>query len=132
MTAMKFRWPWQKPAPTPPPTCQHKYKDFPWYVEAVYYQRACRLECKVIAPFVCVLCKCRKNVVLEEITHDAPKKEANQWLTEHLEDVEDRIQPRTLVESMIADMRLVDRKFLEIVGMLDTYQPTPKIEVPES
>lgn len=125
-----MRWPWQKPEPKKPPECNHKYKDFPWYMKAVYYSRLGHLEAHIIEPFVCLLCKKRKDVVLNTYSHDEPShKKAGEWLDNEIESFRDKILPRPVVEDMIADMQLIDQEFLKYYEMIHgTASTTPKIE----
>lgn len=131
MPMRKFRWPWQKKTEQPQ-ECAHKYKDFPWYREAVYYTNFQSITFKIYEPFVCVLCGHRVNkVLMDETCSVKSKKDGDAWIRCKCEAIEDRIQHRAIVEDMIADMQLVDRRFLELTGLLDEYVPPPKIDVPQ-
>lgn len=129
---MKFRWPWQKKAQAQPKECAHKYKDFPWYKDATYFSNWGRVELVITEPFVCVLCGHRiDKVLLHESTDASSIKKAGEWVESRCTEFEDNIRSRAVVEDMIADMQLVDRRFLEIAGMLEEFNPPPKLKVDE-
>lgn len=113
-------WPWKKKQPPEPQPCQHKYKDFPWYTESTYFTDIRRIECTITEPYVCVLCGHRKNIVLNRLWADnLSKKDAVAYIAEHTEVFANHMKPKEVVEDMIADMQLVDRTFLEVVGLSD-------------
>lgn len=128
-----MRWPWQKPKEEKPKECNHKYKDFPWYVETTHWSGSRECEVKVVEPFVCVLCKQRKNVVLQTLTrNNYCWKDALKFSARIEKEYEQYCKPRPVVEDMIADMQLIDREFLKYYDLIhDTENSVPKIELPK-
>lgn len=128
-----MRWPWQKPEIKEPPKCNHKFKDFPWYMSSVYHLGTDRLEATIIEPYVCLLCKERKDVLLQRYSHYEPShKKADEWLANEIAEFKDRILPKPVVEDMIADTQLVDREFLKYYEMVHNMESsTPKLEIPK-
>ena len=113
---------WNRKKKQPAPVeykCNHKWRDFPWYVSAMYYEDTRKFELKIVEPYVCVHCKERKDVVLHEVT-----RAGYSWddALELLEDCDKKYgeycEPRPIVEDMIHDMQLVDRQYLEILASL--------------
>lgn len=102
-----------------PKTCQHKWRDFPWFIE--YGRRVNGYSYKyfvtVYEPYVCIYCKERKNVPLENFessNYTSIETEKRRFENEY----KDYIKPRAVVEDMINDMQLVDRQWLKIVDKL--------------
>ena len=128
-----MRWPWQKPEIKEPPKCNHKFKDFPWYMSSAYHLGTDRLEATIIEPYVCLLCKERKDVLLQRYSHYEPShKKADEWLANEIAEFKDRILPKPVVEDMIADTQLVDREFLKYYEMVHNIESsTPKLEIPK-
>ena len=125
----KFHWPWQR-AREEPAECRHKYKDFPWYIVATYSSEWCMLNMTIKEPYVCVICGHRINKTLKEISRTATSERKACEILSAIEEVYgDRVKDQAVVEDMINDMQLVDRKFLEVLGLLDEHQPTPKLKV---
>ena len=101
--------------------CQHKFQDFPWYIEgeesneisgAQWY----RLTIK--EPYVCIYCGERQDKVLWEFTRYGNHKEAIKCLDSVTEQFKDRIKHRAEIEDMINDMKLVDPQYLQYYHML--------------
>lgn len=125
----KFHWPWQR-AREEPVECRHKYKDFPWYVDAHYNYEWSFLNIKIVEPYVCVICGHRIDKILKEFGRDAStERKALEILRAVKNDYSEHVKDQAVVEDMINDMQLVDRKFLEVLGLLDEHQPTPKLKV---
>ena len=99
--------------------CNHKWQDFPWYMQATYYEDTRKFEIKLIEPYVCVHCKERKDVILHHLERDnyswddAEKLVDDCWVKygKYCKD-------RPIIEDMIHDMQLVDRQYLEILKNL--------------
>lgn len=103
----------------------HKWKDFNWYIDAIYYSSDNSFNIKIIEPYVCIYCKERKNIILKEInaTH-CSKAEADNTYNNWLKRYEKNIEDRAIIEDKINDMTLVDREYLElydkVVNMAET------------
>lgn len=99
--------------------CNHKWRDFPWYVQATYFAGTRRFELKIIEPYVCVHCKERKDIILHHIERDGYSwDDAEKLLTDCWEKYGEHCQDRPIIEDMINDMQLVDRQYLEILKSL--------------
>ena len=97
-----------------PPECNHKWKDFPWYIQSTYYSGQSSYNITIYEPYVCILCKERKDIVLSKLSR------TNETFEQCLEQVEiaeeeykDHIQPRAVVEDMIHDFQMIDKAYLE-------------------
>ena len=98
--------------------CIHKYKDFSWYLNCyeesdAYYT----YQCEVIAPYVCVKCKERRNEILNSYGFRT-KNEMWNCAKELEKQFPDHIKPLLIVEDEIKDMQLVDQEYLEKVDMV--------------
>lgn len=118
-------WPFRKKAEVPkviePRPCQHKYKDFPWYVEGKYDYNTCLETIHVIEPYVCILCGHRKDVILDTVSRYYSQFEDAEKFYENFRNnvaYAEKIKPRAIVEDMINDMSLVDQKYLDIYMQL--------------
>ena len=99
--------------------CEHKWKDFPWYVSAMYCEDTGNFELKIIEPYVCIHCKERKDVVLHSISRaNYSWKDAVKLLEECDEKYGEYCEERPIVEDMIHDMQLVDSQYLKIAESL--------------
>lgn len=100
--------------------CKHKYRDFNWYVDAVFYIDTKQLHIKIIEPYVCVYCKDRRDVVLEETNVYVKNAEEATKYTEDNYDKRypDKIKPRVVVEDEINDVILVDREYITLFDKL--------------
>ena len=104
---------------TPEFKCSHTWKDFPWYVESVYHTGARELHYKIIKPYVCIHCKERANQTLcDRVRIGISREESTIILTDLYAEFSDKIAEKPLVEEMILDMQLVDRKALEIAQQI--------------
>ena len=100
-------------------TCNHKWRDFPWYIKATYYDSVRRFELQIIEPYVCIHCKERKDVVLHEVVrNNSSWKHVEELLAECEEKYGEHCQSRPVIEDMIHDMQLVDRQYLKIAESL--------------
>ena len=43
------------------PKCRHTWKDFPWYLKSTYYSGQSSYDIAIYEPYVCILCKERKD-----------------------------------------------------------------------
>ena len=104
---------------TPKPICQHKYKDFPWYMDSSYNMDTKTAWVRIYEPYVCIHCGHRKDILLEEVTRMGSSFEETEELKEEIWlDYEDKLQLKAIVEDMINDMVLVDKKYIEIYEKL--------------
>lgn len=131
-------WFWQKKE-TPKitvPSCKHKYRDFPWYLDGTVrsnnevYSHEKTWTVKIMEPYVCVHCGHRKDICL--VTYSGYGADSDKDAVERMRFLEARypeqLKDRPVVEDMIMDMQLVDREYLEMMdGLL-----VPKIKVEES
>lgn len=110
--------------------CLHKFQDFPWYIEGLF--KFCDYDfnygkqtISIYKPYVCIHCKERKDVLLQEM-HNAHMTEAegDQWYNAVRKQYAEHIKPRPVVEAMINDMQLVDREYLELAKL---YHPELKL-----
>ena len=107
---------WIKPMKHPS-ACQHKWKDFKWYIDAKWNSDCFRGKIRIIEPYVCIFCKERKEIVLLEegfkssVSFDKRVKELKIKYDEYLEN-------RVIIEDQINDFQLVDREYLEIARKL--------------
>lgn len=119
-------WPFKKketPSPTLPipikKECDHKYKDFSWYIDAKYDYNSQRLTVKVVEPYVCIHCGHRKDVVLNEVSrYFSEFEQANQFYFEFQEKYKDKIKDKAFLEDEIHDMMLIDKQYLDIYAQL--------------
>ena len=91
--------------------CNHKYIDFDWYMEGIYHEDTRSYEISVYEPYVCILCRHRKNVLLYRTTgrgFDAFKNDR-----QVLKNTYPKVKDRAFVEDKIADMQLLDPYYLE-------------------
>lgn len=94
--------------------CNHKWKDFHWYLEATYFKDDGGFQIKVIEPYVCIYCKERKDVVLREQRTYCTRKEASEICDNWEEKYQEHLKDKALVEDEIHDMILVDKEYLEL------------------
>ena len=99
--------------------CNHKWQDFPWYMQATYYEDIHKFEIKLIEPYVCVHCKERKDVILHHLVRDNYSwDDAEKLVDDCWEKYGKYCKDRPIIEDMIHDMQLVDRQYLEILKNL--------------
>lgn len=102
-----------KNPPSPPP-CNHKWKDFPWYINSTLFDNG-KLLVEIIESYVCIYCKKQKNIVLKKITRsNITRSGANELICELKETYKDYIKDEAIVNDMINDMILVDREYLRL------------------
>lgn len=102
--------------PISKPKCQHKWRDFNWYLEYNYNDN--HLEIWIKEPYVCCWCKERKDIILEHITYSYISDKKFQTTIEELEkQYSSHLKKRALIEDEIEDMRQnIDREYLAIVA----------------
>ena len=116
-------------------SCQHKFQDFPWYIESNmhtgYYQNQNHLIYKLIEPYVCIYCGERRDITLEQREITGYSKDKMQKVIENIKETySDRIKPRPIIEDMINDLKLVDAEHLKwyhyLAGTEDPSTSRPK------
>lgn len=93
--------------------CQHKFQDFPWYLESNMYTGTYtsqnRLVYKLIEPYVCIYCGERRDIVLEQREITGYSKSDMKKMIENVQETySDRIKPRAIIEDMVNDLKMVD------------------------
>ena len=121
-------WPFKKKKDLPPiePRCDHKYREFDWYMDTNLSVTGYRngeqygyLTIRVYKPYVCIHCGHRKDVLLKETTRcDSTWKETLRLAEETANEHKDKILPRICVEEQIADFQLIDREYLKMAHEL--------------
>lgn len=115
-----------------PQVCNHKYKDFPWYIVTSYYdtdryeyRHDWRYTLKVMAPYVCIKCKHRRDEMLQYYeSNDSDKRDSK--VSELQEKYPEDIRPTVEVEGMVKDEQLVDREYLRLID--EFYHPEDAFE----
>lgn len=112
-------WPFKKKETTvdKPAECNHKWQDFQWILAASYNNRILRIT--IWEPYVCIYCKERKNVKIEDGYYEnVTRKEAEDIVDDVKEKYQNYIEEEAIVEDKINDFQLVDRQWLEIAYAL--------------
>lgn len=111
-----------KPQPASVSVCNHKWKDFPWYIEfseydksTSYYSTDMRYTLEVKEPYVCVKCKKRRDETLLSLLYKS-KKDRDAKIDELRAQYPDSIKPLVEIEDMVADEQLVDREYLKLIS----------------
>lgn len=110
-------WPFKKKAVIQPPApCQHKWKDFPWYIQRDVERdyNSTTYLIRVWQPYVCVKCKERRNESLETV-RVSTRNDRDRHYERMLEDYKDKVLPIAVVEDMVKDEQLVDREYLRLM-----------------
>ena len=95
--------------------CEHKYKDFSWYLEGRYEGDSKTATATIYKPYVCIHCGHRKDVMLDEICHCPITFEEAKKLFAYLKEFyKDKLKEKAYVEDEIHDMMLVDRSYIDI------------------
>lgn len=101
--------------------CNHKYQDFPWYIDASsggnpngrqYYR------IKIFEPYVCIYCGKRIDKELWNISRYGSEREGDRIIDDLKEKFKGHIRHQAEVEDMINDMQLVDVEHLKYYHML--------------
>lgn len=111
MNIMWFKKKATAPSSPAPPECNHKYKDFDWYMECTYFNDTKTYVIDVYEPYVCILCRHRKNVLLHRVTGNGWDSFKN--YRKVLKNTYPKVKDRAFVEDEIADMQLLDPYYLE-------------------
>lgn len=121
-----FRKP--KPEPEPQPVvCNHKWQDFPWYIDGTYYPSDHREIVDVYEPYVCIHCKERKDIrLLHHSTNVRNRDEADEIFDHIQNQYKEHLRDRAEIEDMINDMQFVDAEYLKYYRMVKELEPIPK------
>lgn len=101
--------------------CNHKYQDFPWYIDASsgnswdghrYY------SIKIFEPYVCIYCGKRIDKELWNISRYGSEREGDRMIDDLKEKFKGHIRHQAEVEDMINDMQLVDAEHLKYYHIL--------------
>lgn len=125
-------WPFKKNVQEPiqPLPCNHKWKDFNWYLE-YSYDSSHYLDYKIIEPYVCTICHERKNVVLSHHHLDLSSRREIKDKLSKLYATFPKLRHEEEVEDEINDFIMVDRQYLTILETLsnpDT-DAVPKLKI---
>ena len=101
---------------TKPVPCQHKRRDFGWYME--YSCNGNKFDYKIIEPYLCIHCGDRKNVTLDSgrILLEDGETWADAVIA--LREKYPQICDKAVIEDEINDAILVDREYLRIADYL--------------
>lgn len=107
--------------------CNHKYKDFPWYLKTSWHNANYDYKIdmitnshgkiNIIAPYVCIHCKEQKDVVLLSEKVDS-QKVFHERIKEIQEKYKDKLCDKVIVMNQINDFQLIDREYLEAARKL--------------
>ena len=104
------------------PPCNHKWRDFDWYIITDYKakddSKVGEFTAELIEPYVCCWCKKREDHVLSRIeATNIPYKEIDNQIKEWKTEYKEHIRGRAIIEDQIQDMqRSIDREYLDIVA----------------
>lgn len=105
----------EPPTPEPPPKCQHKYRDYSWYMEyeAQHFPNGNKvLNYRIFEPYVCVVCHERYDACLEKGTISLNDKTLNDAV-KSITDRYPKITNRAEIEDAINDDIHVDLEYLK-------------------
>lgn len=106
----------ETPEPPPKPkVCQHKYRDYSWYMEyeAQHFPNGNKvLNYRIFEPYVCVVCHERYDACLEKGTISLNDKSLNDAV-KSITDRYPKITNRAEIEDAINDDIHVDREYLK-------------------
>lgn len=106
-------------APPPLLECSHTWKDFPWYMKAIYNPDRYVQSIDIYEPYICVHCKKRNDVQLFHIDRYVGNREKGERLIANIAKAyEEHLEDAAIVEDMINDFIYVDREKLEIIEKL--------------
>ena len=124
-------WPFKQKKPqleSPKPIeCVHKYREFDWYkqtsMEILGYnsnhEPHGRSTVKIYKPYVCIHCKNRKDILLDETTRaDITWTELKELDDEISKRFEKWLKPQAVVEEEVSDFQIIDREYLKLAQQL--------------
>ena len=111
-------WPFKKKKEVkarvlPPKKCEHKYKDFDWYVTSNYYLNTNILKVEIIEPYVCIFCGNRIDKELHTYATVCDKDKINKKVKDFIEPYQSKLKERAFIEDEINDFILVDKDYIE-------------------
>ena len=111
-------WPFKKKKEVkarvlPPKKCEHKYKDFDWYITSNYYLNTNILKIEIIEPYVCIFCGNRIDKVLHTYETVCDKDKINKKVKDFIEPYQSKLKERAFIEDEINDFILVDKDYIE-------------------
>lgn len=87
---------------------EHTWKDMPWYIERTFDPDENVGECKIIEPYICIVCGARKDVVLETYTwYNLAPAQRDLRAQAIMDKYQEYLQPKAVVEDMINNILLV-------------------------
>ena len=87
---------------------EHTWKDMPWYIERTFDASENIGECKIIEPYICIVCGARKDVTLETyVWKDLHVAQRDLRVQAIMEKYKDYLRPKAVVEDMIHNILLV-------------------------
>lgn len=115
-----------------PIICNHKWKDFPWYITGTFAYDKSHWNCKIIEPYVCIYCGQRQDKLLQEYDrYNLTMEEADNYLQGVRDEFKDYCKPRAIVEDMINDFKLVDPATLYYYELLHKSTPKTRTTTPD-
>lgn len=107
--------------PVEPPKCQHKWRDYDWYMEYSLDRNpnvGWVLSYKIFEPYVCTLCHDRNNMMLESGKISLESKDDLAMALSKIMSLYPKIRARAIVEDEINDDIHVDREYLKWADFL--------------
>lgn len=116
-----MRWPFRKKIDPPvliePLPCNHKWYDFPPFLDYTLSQNV--LHVWITEPYICIYCKEREDKRLVDDTYGGVSKAgAEDILNHYKKEYEGLLKPVGVVEDMVNDFQMVDKQSLEIAQQL--------------
>ena len=92
----------------PEPVHTHVWKDMPWYMNVHFHSGNKTAGYEIIEPYVCITCGERKNIKLEGEEYTSINRDEREKLFAEIRKQYDKyLQPRAIVEDMIANLILI-------------------------
>lgn len=91
--------------------CNHKFRDFNWYMLYNYELETNKYEIKIYEPYVCILCKHREDKLLERITGFGSKELDKK--RDEMFHIYPKLKGISEVQDEINDMLMVDPYYLD-------------------
>lgn len=124
----------EPPKPAKPPECNHKFRDYDWYIEYTNEIKAGGIQClkyQIYEPYVCIRCHKREDMMLENGTRSLLPSEKFKDVLNDIQTTYPRIRNRAEIEDQINDDIKVDREYLKWADFLagKIGSPSGKIEL---
>ena len=97
------------------PECDHKWKDYDWYMRYKLTRNdhgTILMEYQIFEPYVCLKCKERKDIKLESGALALVDKDIGKTLDD-IHKTYPKIKPEAIIEDEIRDDIMVDREWLK-------------------